>query len=101
MDPTSYDKIKGISYTFVQHYSDDCRQAHHELNTQHSAVITDIDNLFDDNRTALNDDIATLVINLVVESMDLAKPDQATVKKWINDSAIVLKWVPHGTGNGV
>ena len=101
MDLISYEKIKGISYTFVQHYNENYRQAHHKLNTQYSTVITEIDSLFDETRIILKDDIAPLIINLVIESMDLTKTDQATVKQWINDSTIILKWVPYGTGNGV
>ena len=89
---SNHNPIKGINVKFRQHALAEYCQAHHKLNTQYSIVIADIEGLFD---TEAN--IPALVTAKLLESMDLpSKNDEAKVKQWLNNGAMILLWHLYG-----
>ena len=88
---TDCNPIKGINIKFRQHALAKYWHAHHKLNSQYSAVITDVNDIFDKNAN-----VPALIAAKLVHSTNLpTDEDKAKVKQMINNGAMILRWHLH------
>ena len=90
-DSNKYNSITGIVYEFQQHSSQECRQAHHKLDTQYAEIITEVQDIL----TAKDGDIPTLVSNRVIEQMSDDTATRIKFRELYKSSAITMKWHTH------
>ena len=89
-----YADLVAISIIFQQHSSAEYRSAHHKLNAQFSDMITEIDKLFnkDKSQVKTDADFASIITSKVLDSFKLNPANAAKVKELFHQGAMTIKW---------
>ena len=101
MTTNDYSSIQGISFKFMRHSTYKYREVHNTLNRHYGEDLYEIDDLFNDDRTAIasNVNINAKVTNLIMSSMSANGADPTKLSILFTDGLFLLKWHQYASDN--